>query len=47
MAHPVCGRIGDALVAAGPASGMAPKRDGTYLVTTLIWWRTSGQSIRL
>jgi 5'-methylthioadenosine phosphorylase len=32
MAHPVCGRIGDALVAAGPDSGMALKRGGTYLV---------------
>jgi 5'-methylthioadenosine phosphorylase len=32
MAHPVCGRIGDALIAAGPASGMALKRGGTYLV---------------
>jgi len=32
MAHPVCGRIGDALMAAGPAAGLAPKRSGTYLV---------------
>jgi 5'-methylthioadenosine phosphorylase len=32
MAHPVCGRIGDALVAASPDSGMALKRGGTYLV---------------
>ena len=32
MAHPVCGRIGDALVAAGPNSGMMLKRGGTYLV---------------
>jgi 5'-methylthioadenosine phosphorylase len=32
MAHPVCGRIGDALVAAGPDSGIALKRGGTYLV---------------
>jgi 5'-methylthioadenosine phosphorylase len=32
MAHPVCGRIGDALVAAGPQAGMALKRGGTYLV---------------
>jgi 5'-methylthioadenosine phosphorylase len=32
MAHPVCGRIGDALVAAAAASGMALKRGGTYLV---------------
>src|SRR5258707_3770391 len=32
MAHPVCGRIGDALVAAGAAVGMALKRGGTYIV---------------
>src|SRR5438445_2339321 len=32
MAHPVCGRIGDALVAAGAAAGMALKRGGTYIV---------------
>jgi 5'-methylthioadenosine phosphorylase len=32
MAHPVCGRIGDALVAAGPVAGIALKRGGTYLV---------------
>ena len=32
MAHPVCGRIGDELVAAGPSAGMALKRGGTYLV---------------
>jgi 5'-methylthioadenosine phosphorylase len=32
MAHPVCGRIGDALVAAGASAGLALKRGGTYLV---------------
>ena len=32
MAHPVCGRIGDALIAAGFDSGVALKRGGTYLV---------------
>jgi len=32
MAHPVCGRIGDALTAAGPPAGLATKRGGTYLV---------------
>jgi 5'-methylthioadenosine phosphorylase len=32
MAHPVCGRIGDALVAAGPEAGIALKRGGTYIV---------------
>ena len=31
MAHPVCGRIGDALAAAAPA-GLALKRGGVYLV---------------
>src|SRR6201984_1427980 len=32
MAAPVCGRIGDALAATGPAAGMALKRGGTYMV---------------
>jgi len=32
MAHPVCGRIGDALVAAGTDAGIVLKRSGTYLV---------------
>jgi 5'-methylthioadenosine phosphorylase len=32
MAHPVCGRIGDALIAAGAQAGIAFKRGGTYLV---------------
>jgi len=32
MAHPVCARIGDALVTAGATAGMALKRGGTYLV---------------
>ena len=32
MAHPVCGRICDSLIAAAPASGMALKRGGTYIV---------------
>jgi 5'-methylthioadenosine phosphorylase len=32
MAHPVCGRIGDAVAAAGSAAGVALKRGGTYLV---------------
>src|SRR5208337_1237100 len=32
MAHPVCGRIGDALIAAGTQAGVALKRGGTYLV---------------
>jgi 5'-methylthioadenosine phosphorylase len=32
MAHPVCGRIGDAVAEAGPAAGTALKRGGTYIV---------------
>jgi 5'-methylthioadenosine phosphorylase len=32
MAHPVCGRVGDALVAAGPPAGISLKRGGTYMV---------------
>jgi len=32
MVHPVCGRIGDALAAAGGEAGIALKRGGTYLV---------------
>ena len=32
MAHPVCGRVGDALAAAGGPAGIAIKRGGTYIV---------------
>ncbi len=32
MAHPVCGRVGDARAAAGGDAGTAIKRGGTYLV---------------
>jgi 5'-methylthioadenosine phosphorylase len=32
MAHPVCRRVGDALVAAAASAGVAVKRGGTYLV---------------
>jgi 5'-methylthioadenosine phosphorylase len=32
MAHPVCGRVGDAIAQAAPAAGLALKRGGTYLV---------------
>jgi 5'-methylthioadenosine phosphorylase len=32
MAHPVCGRVGDALAAAGGAAEIAIKRGGTYIV---------------
>ena len=32
MARPVCGRIGDAAINAGPAAGVTLKRGGTYIV---------------
>src|SRR5215470_14786169 len=32
MAHPVCGRVGDALVHAGGEADIALKRGGTYIV---------------
>src|SRR5271170_5551874 len=32
MAHPVCGRVGDALAAAGKSADTAIKRGGTYIV---------------
>jgi len=32
MAHPVCGRVGDALAAAGGPASIAVKRGGTYIV---------------
>ena len=32
MAHPVCGRVGDALAAAGNAADIPVKRGGTYIV---------------
>ena len=32
MAHPVCGRVGDALAAAGGDADIAIKRGGTYIV---------------
>jgi 5'-methylthioadenosine phosphorylase len=32
MAFPVCGRVGDALAAAGGAAGIPTKRGGTYIV---------------
>jgi 5'-methylthioadenosine phosphorylase len=32
MAHPVCGRIGDAVAEATPQAGIAAKRGGAYLV---------------
>ena len=32
MARPVCGRIGDTVIAAGPAADVVLKRGGTYIV---------------
>jgi 5'-methylthioadenosine phosphorylase len=32
MAHPVCGRVGDAVAAAGDRSGIDMRRGGTYIV---------------
>jgi 5'-methylthioadenosine phosphorylase len=32
MAHPVCGRVGDAVAAAGAGAGIATTRGGTYIV---------------
>ena len=32
MAHPVCGRVGDAVAAAAPRAGVPAKRGGAYLV---------------
>ncbi len=32
MAHPVCGRVGDALAAAGGTAGISIKRGGSYIV---------------
>lgn len=32
LAHPVCGRVGDAIAAAAPQAGIAAKRGGTYIV---------------
>jgi len=32
IAHPVCGRIGDAVAAAAPRAGIGVKRGGSYLV---------------
>jgi len=32
MGHPVCGRVGDRIAAAGAASGLAMTRGGTYIV---------------
>jgi 5'-methylthioadenosine phosphorylase len=32
MAHPVCGRVGDAVIEAAPKAGIAAKRGGAYLV---------------
>ncbi len=44
MAQPVCGRIGDALLAAAAPAGLAPKRGGTYLVIEGPQFSTLGES---
>ena len=44
MAHPVCGRIGDAVAAAAPATGVAVKRGGTYLVIEGMQFSTLAES---
>src|SRR6202011_961611 len=44
MADPVCGRIGDALVAGGSRAGMTLKRGGTYLVMDGAQFSTLAQS---
>jgi 5'-methylthioadenosine phosphorylase len=44
MAHPVCGRIGDAVAAAAPQAGVAAKRGGTYLVMEGMQFSTLAES---
>jgi 5'-methylthioadenosine phosphorylase len=44
MAHPVCGRVGDAIAAAAPAAGIAIKRGGTYLVIEGMQFSTLAES---
>jgi 5'-methylthioadenosine phosphorylase len=44
MAHPVCGRVGDAVAAAAPAAGIAVKRGGTYLVMEGLQFSTLAES---
>ena len=44
MAHPVCGRIGDAVAAAAPRAGISLKRGGTYLVMEGMQFSTLAES---
>ena len=44
MAHPVCGRIGDAVAAAAADAGIAVKRGGTYLVMEGLQFSTLAES---
>src|SRR5579864_9540747 len=44
MAHPVCGRVGDAVVAAAPQAGITAKRGGTYLVMEGMQFSTLAES---
>ncbi|MGE5269458.1 MAG: S-methyl-5'-thioadenosine phosphorylase [Thiohalocapsa sp.] len=44
MAHPVCGRIGDAVAAAATGAGLVAKRGGTYLVMEGMQFSTLAES---
>ena len=44
MAHPVCGRVGDAIAAAAPGAGINVKRGGTYLVMEGLQFSTRAES---
>ena len=44
MAHPVCGRIGDAIATAAPGAGIGLKRGGTYLVMEGMQFSTRAES---
>ena len=44
MAHPVCGRVGDAVMAAAAQIGIAAKRGGTYLVMEGMQFSTLAES---
>jgi 5'-methylthioadenosine phosphorylase len=44
MAHPVCGRVGDAVAAAASRAGIGVKRGGTYLVMEGLQFSTLAES---
>jgi 5'-methylthioadenosine phosphorylase len=44
MAHPVCGRVGDAVAAAAGCAGIGVKRGGTYLVMEGLQFSTLAES---